>query len=267
MKNFKKIVLLSAFALFAVLSFGFKAKAASTELLCIPESLKDDSTVSKCYLISRNIGEEAAGGPYYSYAANVVLTDLVFDGNNPFEVPSGSTIAAEAAGTGTQFAHLPNVTCQPQSISSTLAGKGIKTDKEMCANFYSKEDGAQHINKGGLPLYNNDKVKPANPGDKYYTIGIIRVKKNPNVTADKTCGYICVFGRGYTSKDSSAVEVTNGTGDWPCKEITITKTVASEEQGNPATGNITSYAILAAGAFIAICAVLVAKKNNRFYKV
>ena len=35
----------------------------------------------------------------------------------------------------------------------------------------------------------------------------------------------------------------------------------------PKTGSFASYAVLAAGALIAISAITVAKKHNRFYKV
>ncbi len=47
----------------------------------------------------------------------------------------------------------------------------------------------------------------------------------------------------------------------------VTKEQYDKDCGNPGTGGWASYAVLAAGAFIALSAITIAKKHNKFYQV
>jgi hypothetical protein len=50
-----------------------------------------------------------------------------------------------------------------------------------------------------------------------------------------------------------------------CREIHMKK--KTEPGNNPGTGAFASYALLAAGALIAISAITIAKKNNKLQKI
>ena len=79
---------------------------------------------------------------------------------------------------------------------------------------------------------------------------------------DSSCGELCVYAR--EAKDTSSYTM-EGSETYFCSEVHYTgdNTPAS----NVDTGAFTSYLLLAAGAVVAIGAVVLAKKNNKFYKV
>ena len=98
----------------------------------------------------------------------------------------------------------------------------------------------------------------------YTVIGWFNVKLAETAgTTQKDCGQICISpafyapATGYTGTASSD-------GQSPCAFIYPVDTVTVKPSD---TGSFASYAILAAGAFIAISAVAIAKKHNKFYKV
>ena len=76
------------------------------------------------------------------------------------------------------------------------------------------------------------------------------------------CGRLCVeVSYSGDRSDYGALE-GNVTGtDAPCAEVKPTGTP------QPPTGSFTSYIVLIGGAFVAIGAIALARKNNKFFRV
>ena len=133
---------------------------------------------------------------------------------------------------------------------------------------------------------------------EYTIIGWYLVKLTDNATAD-SCGEFCLNVYPLTTeadKDNYAAVEQGTLSNGLCKEIKPTvvieeqpKKCTTEGSGenikyygkdgqvvtkeqydkdcNPDTGGWASYAVLAAGAFIALSAITIAKKHNKFYQV
>ena len=284
MKEKKKLFLLPIIAICALFVFGIHTvnaadiSNATGRVICDPGSFDKAETVT-CYLL---LGGISSGEEAYAINAKVILTDMHLasspvDSSGKPTLPDANkakeSIKGEAKengilgiefinpGANSSYTAMPTITnpCQSTSASSDSV-------QEFCTLFYSTTS-VKAISSAKL----NSMTIQGEGNNTYYKVGSFKLKQNENLTADKTCGKICVIARYYSESSSTAGgDVQHAQGE-ECNEVTVVK--PADEPGTPPetppppTGNFTSYAILAAGAFIAICAVLVAKKNNKFYKV
>ena len=256
MKNFKNLVLLMAFGICSFFLFGVGkvfAGIQSPNIVCDPASIEAGQTAD-CVLY----GKFANNDEYYAIAMNIGLEDLEWvDKNSPEKsiVSGWDNVSVEyLSGTGKSF----NTDHIKDSTGGALECKNnnnISITPQVCALLYSNSQTAKNVKnktskREGFTIIATFKV---------------RLLKNAEV---KKCGKICVVGTSYAAytftKGSDDASFANQDKNKNCNEISV---LGDPDPTPVPTGNFTSYVILAAGAFIAICAVLVAKKNNRFYRV
>ena len=144
-------------------------------------------------------------------------------------------------------------------------------------------------------LTNNDLEKSSYQVDTTAVLGAVIVKLDDGNDVDK-CGNLCIVSYAVaesTDWNHADCHVTDGTmhsewdtsvtcdtgnpslitpahhlpsGVYDCFEIEM-KSKTVENDDTPESGAFVSYAILAAGALIAISAVTIAKKHNRLQKI
>jgi len=275
----KRNLILMVAVLLAVVLFPGVVNAAGTarnwQLYCGDVS----DTVTKgepvyCYLIAEIENEGNLG--IYGALTGIETEELVVKGQGPAD----TTIEIDAfdyEATSQKF----NRKCN---------------QKSGCVDFYAANPTAGIINKGGNNIGNQDGIAKINESMSGYTIiGWWQVQLSEEATADN-CGKICAYIKPLNSELDVQADVTveepsldNGR----CREIKpkieIKKTCYTEGEGEnikyygkdgnpttkeqyekdcvPKTGGWASYAVLAAGAFIALSAITIAKKHNKFYQV
>jgi hypothetical protein len=249
MKNLKNLVLLAVFGICSLFVFGVGKVSAvsSTSVVCNPEAVEYGEKTT-CVLYANLDGDN----PYYAMLLHVGLIDLEpVNGASSMKAGWSSGVGTEYfAGTGktNTFKHLKDKDGNAYACESTK----ITTDgyKEGCLLIYSSSESSPALK--------------SNP-EKGKLTAIAKFELRLKKQDVKTCGKICVGGTAFATNNMSSSEgstYTHGTGE--CQEVEV----KGDKDPEPVpTGNFTSYIILAAGAFIALCAVLVAKKNNRFYRV
>lgn len=193
-----------------------------------------------------------------------------------------------------------------ESGGSTFDAKetlfGEETCKEGAGNCYAFQAQSGKL----INLAANDKnfgnVQSKNQG--YTIIGKFNLKVKDEAATD--CGKICVNVAQYAANENSqyvdtfAQGETSNTTNKRCEEVHLKGLVETEEKPEPEpepktcytengkyygkdgtevdeetykkecvpeTGSFASYAVLAAGAFIALSAITIAKKHNKFYRV
>lgn len=92
-----------------------------------------------------------------------------------------------------------------------------------------------------------------------FTVALSDDLANSNSSIEK-CGKLCISAQ--AAANSTAYGMLAGTGT-VCDEINL----RVEGTPNPPTGSFVSYIVLVAGALIAIAAIAIAKKRNKFYRV
>jgi len=98
----------------------------------------------------------------------------------------------------------------------------------------------------------------------YMNLGYLKVKLSEDIPDNVSkCGSICARAWGISSLTDY------GTGNqYECEELHQTSTPAQNfEEENTETGAFVSYALLAAGALIAVSAVAIAKKHSKIQKI
>ena len=247
-----------------------------------------NKTVSKedpvrCYLIAE-ITNDAEGKGIFGVLTGVRLNNkLEFVTGTPVGVLDESKIAVTPYNAG-QVGGASNRTCMEAS---------------GCFDFTAKPNFTIADMKGANP--GDAEIQAFNQDHSRYTIiGWYMVKLKDDATTDD-CGEFCinVYMAATEADMTSPSKVNEGTLDnGLCKEIKpsippvepekktcktegsgenikyygkdgneVTKEQYDKDCGNPGTGGWASYAVLAAGAFIALSAITIAKKHNKFYQV
>lgn len=187
------------------------------------------------------------------------------------------------------------------NVAAHQGSKPKSRNSSGCGIFYTKEIEGQTIedayskdNMGAYGYLSNHEQQIATSGvtpSKMVALGTIQVEL-PKKNNIEGCGEICIaafgvadqsdWGAGNCLNDSSSATGWNGQtcdkvnttakaetvsaitdGDFACYELSLKATTPQ----NTPTGAFVSYAILAAGALIAISAVTIAKKHNRLQKI
>lgn len=246
----------------------------SSLLVCTPDSLKPGESAD-CYMIG--VPEYAASAQNPSVNGYIVKAYtngyLTLTGaKKTVTTNTGATFTTATSATSSPFsssdssmpAELKKYTCNYDSdgVSGTAHSFG-------CAAFYSKTTENAFtpttIKQTGV----NSSLLP---NDSYGVIGAVTVKLDANTPAVDSCGEICVkIMRVPTAADynnlssctNCGIDSKNTKNGYDCTEIHMTSTTTH----NTETGAFASYALLAAGALVAISAITLAKKNKKIYKI
>lgn len=298
MKKIKKITFALLFGLCTFIGMSVVNAAAftisqNTSVVCNPEKISKGGTTD-CYITGKPQGE----GSVHGYVTAMFVTkDLEITGAKMNPALSGSTSfafrkASTVSGDDTfTEADLPQeikaVRCLRnedwkegkdfQGNSNPAAGENISD--YACAVFYSK--GASNAFTPASIRQDSEvrqKIITTAHAD-YGIIGGYTVKLKEDASSTGDCGHVCVKAWGAETLTSYAkmTEATggkdsSGSSDTPknntCTEIHKEGGSQTTNPGHsPETGAFTSYAVLIAGALIAIGAIAIAKKNNKFNRI
>ena len=242
------LIIMTSFFVFAKITKAEDLVLQGVKVVCKPESLEiGENKTSRCYLIAR------ASGNAYALKTLVELTDLdlvSYDGsgslnNNSTGVSElDSRVGIEAVIPGSTFdktaTGMENVSCTDET--------------SFCVLFYTKDNGtgviSSDLSSGGIELEQDNYTIIA-----YYDVALA------DTAESNTCGKICVFPFIYQTKETNENDSIRA--DDSCYEITINGDIPD----NPESGAFISYIVLAIGALIAVLAVALANKNNKFYKI
>lgn len=224
------------------------AMANNFNIVCDPDSIEHGDT-SNCYIIAQITANTATGeGLYAVNAYNVTTKHLAI---NDFKSSLSGVTVEKTLSNG-------------QSSSVNTNFKCNATTGKCYTVFSSGSTGAIKASSTttGISIIDNS------TNYKGYTpIGYFVVALDETATKDN-CGEICVAVQ-YAVKSSDINTTNNGLNNVGlangCAEITPTSSGSGDS--NPETGNFASYTALAAGALIAISAIVIAKKHNKFYRV
>lgn len=285
MKSIKKLlsilfVSISSFVLVGVMNVSAQVGFANGTPVCTPDNVKPGEEVT-CYLTGKGnhttVSSEGSGddadvdGRTHGFVTRLYTTDgLMFDRVEPY-IEGTSAAALEA--TAQSASNKQDITLEGgEKIDFTCTYKGdLKAPKAdwkieegddyRCALFYSKgKSPVVTVTLGAPPADIQDKT---GTGNGIMVIGKVITHIDKDLK-DSSCGELCVYSK--EAKDTSSyTNALEGSEDYVCAEVHYTG------DGTPAsnveTGAFTSYLLLAAGAVVAIGAVVLAKKNNKFYKV
>lgn len=290
MKKIKNMLLLSLLTICAVAVVGIdKVNAAtfdlgsSASIVCSPDTISAGQGTD-CYLVGKPVpasGDYSVHG-YVTYAYTTDYLELKGAKENS-NIPNTSVHFMKSTAatngltiTGQMPSGMNGLTCKYDSAN--IEG-GLDFG---CAVFYTHKDKAAAFTPASIIKDNTANMVPGGNTTAYGVIGSYQV----SVAADaegEACGELCVKawmvpGEG----DYAHVEYcqTNGKKQdgSACSDVTTIQTVAGENgyicrevhyRGgvNPDTGTFASYALLIAGALIAVAAVALAKKNTKLYRV
>lgn len=288
MKKINKILLALIFAVCAT-TFTSRVFAAdfslnNVALVCNPASVEAGQSTD-CYIIGIPSGDT---GSLHGFVAQAFTTkDLRLEGAAKKDGISGATSAFTKASAASSTEGTTELTVNNEkiqfrcSISSEGSTKGAVD--YGCAVYYSTGT-TDAFTKASITSNLSQSVQEVLPDTNksaYGTIGSLKVSLDENSTA-KDCGEVCLqvwnienksqYSNYQTctdpeNKDQCGGEqssMLNGNNLF-CEELHM---LPIEDYGNPpATGSFVSYAVLIAGALIAISAVAMAKKNTRFNKI
>jgi hypothetical protein len=300
MKKTRNLLLLATLFV-SIFAFAVTANARAwgfsrAQLVCNPEELEAGGSAD-CYYFGKPSGEvsESNAGFYtrmYS-TDNLVIDDVV--------------VNAKLSGAGARYvesASLNEAVIQTPSadMPSKLSGfrcvvepAGGDAKSTGCGIFYSTQSSGSDnkvYKAASMVIYGDltaQKVKTKINTTDVAVLGHIKVSL-PDTNDVEACGNLCIASYAIGSNDDwDRGDCTNnaGTSEWSgesCEGSTPSLTPATQgkqeefdcfeiklKQGTPQhvpeSGAFVSYAILAAGALIAISAVTIAKKHNRIQKI
>ena len=212
----------------------------------------------------------AEEGKTHGFVTRLYTTDgLMFDSVEPY-IEGTNAIAVEA--TAQSATNKQTITIGSKSVEYTCSyypGKAPSAEWQIgagddyrCALFYGTTEEPTITVKSGEPKTEIQGL--TGHGNGIMVIGKVITHISDDVDAGSSCGELCVLTKEAATVDSYN-NTSEGSDEYVCAEVHYTK------DGTPAsnveTGAFTSYFLLAAGALIAISAIAIAKKNNKFYRV
>lgn len=258
MGKFKKITMTFMLSLCAFLMAGRVNAAASAnnfDIVCDPQSVEKGNTAT-CHLVAQINGDTGIFGVVAKVTEMKHLRLYTGDGSTGVHGASNNVVGE----------YLKNGQSSSVVTAYSCVTTGSTVSDPFCALFMSKNGTNQILPTTGTSISG---LKKGNNEYKNYTdIGYFTVELDETATKED-CGRLCVsvqYGEtsaAFTSNDLSA----GTTGTAACDEITPLLTESLGVKETPETGNFASYAVLIAGAFIAISAIAIAKKHNKFYRV
>lgn len=296
MKNLKNILLMSVLTVGSLCFLGVNKVDAldySFSLVCEPEAIEPGET-SNCYLVG---SAKEVSGDLHGFVTQAYTTDALklkgasVTGNVPnTKAAFMKAASASTGGTAISGTNLPGTLGSFKCVYDSNA-PGAKEGMDYgCAVFYSTTTANAFTNaaliKGNTAemLPNGSQSLKSDGTSLFAVVGSYQVELPENVDykALQSCGEICVkawkiptseYYDKYTKCQSATPEggeceaasslQTQGKdgANYFCNEISKVGALGSE------TGAFASYAVLVAGALIAISAIAIAKKHNKLYRI
>lgn len=295
MKKMKKLFLMSVLAVSSLAIMGMnEVKAAAfnmsnMDVICAPESLSPGG-YAECYLIGK---VQESTGSVNGYVTQVYTTDdLLLAGISANKsVTNASATLIEGKDSAT-ISTITYTTDMPASLKdfkcefdSAIVKSGSKKSEFGCGIFYTKTSAASNAYTPTTIIKKDTATNKALGSGKtsFGVIGSYKVQLSVD-NKDNTCGDLCVKAwrvpekTDYQHYQACAAGTTGPNGE-KCSETTtaqnstvvcddIAKSSSTTYPGvNPPTGAFASYALLAAGALIAISAIAISKKHKKIYRV
>lgn len=288
MKKMKNMLLTSLLAICAVAIVGMDKVNAAEYNLTNPSIVCEPDTISAgegtdCYLVgqpSPASGDISVHG-YLTYAYTTDYLELKGATRNKNITDSDALFLSAASATdglkvtGNMPAGLEGFVCQYDS-------ENVESGMDFgCAIFYTVNGKNNAFTPASITKGNDTSILPSGK-TTYGVIGSYQVSVAANAEGE-ACGELCVKAWNVPgSTDYNHVKDCSTDGKkadgTSCTGITSLQTVSTESgyicrevhyQGgvNPDTGTFASYALLIAGALIAVAAVTLAKKNTKLYRV
>ena len=219
------------------------------QLVCEPSELEKGDQ-GKCYLIAKVTPDQTTKGGLHGVIARTTVSHL--------------KIKDTVAGNGNKDIFTTGVAKNGQKFDAPAAAYTCNSVAgETCYGFFTKNPasvGQIKPDVTGLPSGIDSRYTG------FATIGYYNVELSETAT-ERECGKICVT-VDFAATGSDYASLTTGQATQICAEIKPkTSITVTPEEPNPETGSFASIAVLIAGALIAIGAIAVAKKNNKFYRV
>lgn len=268
------------------------------DMVCEPSKLEKDGDQAECYLIgglnranSSDRLENVSG-----FATHVYTTKhlRLKEAKKNSGIPNTGTYLMNPSATSTTNTDVPadapatlaNYKCRMGDTLNNVTGAVIDKNSVLdykCAIFYTQKDKENAYTLATLATdkYSNHAYRKGMAASGLGLVGsyVVELEAKEEV---KECGEIC-----YMLWDIPTVEDYNndtcntpeGRNDekckstsetYKCKEISLIipePETPPDDPDTPNTGAFTSYAVLAAGALIAIGAITMAKKNSKFNRI
>ncbi len=288
MKNLKNLLLMSILTVSSFCLIGMKTVNAAFDvpkwsLVCDPTTVEAGST-TKCYLnapmnASVNNNSSAHGFMTYAYVTDeLILQDAMVNkaiGNVNAVFTKSQSASAGSFSENTDMAQQikENLRCSFDTSDDGSGNRLVPENAEFgCALFYTTTEAS----KEEFTITNVKKGVAANmiPTNgvvaDYGVIGYYEVKVKSDAKKEN-CGELCVKTWDIPTLADYGSDDHNGAGvAYDCQEIhkvTAKQPEQLPEEEQPETGAFASYAVLIAGALIAISAIVIAKKNTKVFKV
>ncbi len=278
MKNFKKLFIMSILAISSFVLCGMttvKAAAFSlsnADIICDPAKL-DKGSRATCYIVG--VPSES-GDSVHGYVAKAYTTKyLKLIGAQPVITNTDAAWATATSATNSTITTKDNMPTELTSLACEYDGDGltgVSATSFGCGVFYSIK--SANANVFTQSTIKNSGVSTDIVPATYGIIGALIVELDEN-TVGNECGEVCVKTwrvpeasnyADYTGCGTSGDNSNNCGSDtnlaYKCKEIHY-----NESGTDPETGAFASYALLAACALIAVSAITLAKKNNKFSRI
>ena len=284
MKKFKNMLLMSLLTICAVAIVGidkvyavpFQIGSTAT-LICEPDTITVGEGTD-CYLVGKpNPANGDAVHGYLTYAYTTEYLEL-----------NGAKANKNIPNTDAHFMDATSATGGLTATGNMPAGmNGVlcEYDKDIhggldfgCAIFYTIKGQSSAFTPASITTGNDRNTVP-NGDTTYGVIGSYQVSLSTQAEGE-ACGELCVKAwvipgeNDYAHAESCQTDGKTATGG-SCSDVTASQTNAQylcrevHYRGgvNPDTGTFASYALLVAGALIAIAAITLAKKNTKLYRV
>lgn len=255
MKKIKNILSLSIVALCAFCVLGIadvyaSAGASNFRVACEKTTLeKGDET--NCYILAQIDNDTTTGAGIDGVMAVINNKTKNLDVGEPMPAPAKES----------EMITMRLSNGQKPSGDVSAGAKTFECKNDKCDMFLAKGSSTKKLDKAENWSANN--VSEITGFTGYTVLGRYVVHLSDTATM-KDCGKLCV-----DIKFSAAGLYDDGSfgsgGTVPCAEI---KPAGGEDpEGNPGSGSFTSYIVLVGGLFVALGAIALARKNNKFYRV
>ncbi len=258
----------------------------NTDLVCEPASVSSGQSTD-CYLIGvpSPTGTEYSANGYVTYAYTTRYLNLNGAAVNS-EITNADVTFIKPTSATQAITMSPDMPTGLTGFQCTYDSQNIEGGLQFaCAIFYTKKDQSNAFTPTSIKKVNS-KISGSSvlPNANFGIIGSYQVSLSNDMPEDvvSACGELCVKAwvvpgsddynhvdacatdgvraDGNNCTDISSVQTT-GTKLYTCQEVHVTG------KSNPDTGTFASYALLVAGALIAISAITLANKNNKIYRV
>lgn len=281
MKKTKKLLIMSILAISTFILCGMTTVRAAafsltnTDIICDPSKLERGGRAD-CYIIG--VPSET-GDSVNGYIVKAYTTKFLKLKSASKIVPNTEAAWTDATSATATIAATDDMPESLKTFSCAYDSEGIKTGTQAtsygCGAFYT-------INTASANAFTSSTIKKTGiksdllPNATYGVIGYITVELDQSATGNE-CGEVCVKVWRVPEKENYSNYLTCGNdadnsnncgsdsgNDYKCKEIHYNETPTGPIAE---TGAFASYALLAACALIAISAIALSKKNNRFNRI